>query len=120
MRSRDAHLEYLRRELRMAELHERILHSEAAGSEMRRGLMARYGTAADQQRLAAAADRAAEPRARAIALNRQNQETWRRLIAEHLARAPETVQPVQARSDDEALFELLAGVGGRMPAGGGR
>lgn len=33
---------------------------------------------------------------------------------------PEQAVPIQARSDDAALFELLAQVGGRMPQGGGR
>jgi hypothetical protein len=33
---------------------------------------------------------------------------------------PETVEPIEASSDDGAIFELLCEVGGRMPTGGAR
>lgn len=100
-------LDYLRRELQACEIRRRALEASIQHVEM----------CAKSERFEAGLHGvAASYRAHAFEMNEKAAAKWRGLIAKHIAHtAREASEPIVARSDDAALFELLADCGGIMP-----
>jgi hypothetical protein len=116
MSARDPHLEYLRLELEASQTLLRALEGEARGAQARQELRASLGVTPSIHE-----GRASVIRSEAYRTIQETVTRWRQLIAEHLAKTGgQTVEPIRAASDDGAIFELLAQVGGRMPEGGAR